>query len=202
MKKLPIEFYEQTDVVEVARTLLGKIVVTRIAGALVKARIVETEAYVAMVDKASHAYAGKRTARNEAMYARGGTAYVYICYGLHRMLNVVTNSVGIPDAVLIRGAEPLAGLDVMARRTGRDAQAPAITRGPGNLARALGIEKEHTGLSLLGNCIYLADDGFIHPPELIGVSKRIGIDGAGEDAALPYRFYTRGNRFVSAAPVK
>ncbi len=166
------------------------------------ARIVETEAYIAITDKASHSYQGKRTARNEAMYAHGGTAYVYICYGLHRMLNVVTNQAGVPDAILIRAVEPLSGWEAMLQRTGRSKIAPVVTRGPGNLAKAMGIEKEHTGLSLLSNSLYIADDGYVPAPEEIGISKRIGIDGAGEDAFLPYRFYIRGNPYVSGKPVK
>ena len=107
MKKLSLDFYERKDVVSIARELLGKIVVTNIDGLLSSGRIVETEAYVAHTDKASHSFAGRRTPKNEHMYNMAGTAYIYICYGTHQMLNVVTNKKDIPDAVLIRAIEPI-----------------------------------------------------------------------------------------------
>lgn len=202
MKKLPLSFYTRPDVVQIAQDLLGKVVVTSIDGQPCAGRIAETEAYIAFTDRASHSYGGKRTARNEAMYAPGGTAYVYICYGLHRMLNVVTNKSGVPDAVLIRAVEPLEGIAVMLQRTGRAALSPLLTRGPGNLAKAMGIDKAHSGLSLRDDLIFIANDGFAVMPSMIGVSRRIGIDGAGEDALLPYRFYLRGNPYVSARPTQ
>src|SRR5678816_3857312 len=119
MKKLPLNFYERKDVVQIAKDLLGKILVTDIDGLITSGRIVETEAYVALIDKASHSYAGRRTSRNEHMYAPAGTAYVYICYGMHQMFNIVTNEKNIPDAVLIRAIEPMKGIDIMLQRTGK-----------------------------------------------------------------------------------
>ncbi len=199
MKKLSHEFYHQKDVVSVARQLIGKIVSTHFDGVLTSGRIVETEAYVAFTDRASHAYAGKRTARNQHMYAAGGTAYVYICYGMHQMLNVVTNAPEIPDAVLIRALEPLEGIDKMQERTGKKKLDFTLTKGPGNVAKALGIFKQHSGLDLSGANIYITDDEQYHldPVQIIS-SARIGIDSAGEDAALPYRFFLKGNKYVSA----
>lgn len=197
MKKLPVTFYNRKDVVQIARELLGKIVVTKIEGVTTSGRIVETEAYVAMIDKASHAFGGKRTSRNEHMYASAGTAYVYICYGMHQMLNVVTNEKDIADAVLIRAIEPIEGVTVMLERTGKGKADYTLTRGPGNVGKALGIFKHHSGLQLMHDLIYLMDDGYLVQAEMIGISPRIGVDSAGEDALLPYRFFIRGNNYVS-----
>lgn len=198
MKKLSLKFYESADVVQVAKDLVGKIVVTQIDGKKTSGRIVETEAYVAFTDKASHAYNGRRTPRNEHMYATAGTAYVYICYGMHQMLNVVTNKKEIPDAVLIRAIEPMEGISVMLARTGKTKLDNTLTKGPGNVAKALGIFKLHSGLHLSGNQIYLAEDKYsIYMPGQIAESKRIGVDSAGADALLPYRFYLKGNPHVS-----
>lgn len=196
-KKLPRSFYERNDVLLIAKELLGKVVVTNINDRYTSGRIVETEAYVGLVDKASHSYGGKRTPRNEHMYSPAGTAYIYICYGIHHMLNVVTNKEGQPDAVLIRAVEPLKGIDIMLERTGKTVPDHSLTRGPGNAGKALGIFKHLSGIFLLDNQIYLEDDGFSVPDEDIGISKRIGVDGAGEDAHLPYRFYLKGNPYVS-----
>jgi len=195
--KLPISFYKRKDVVIVARELIGKVVVTNLDGLITSGRIVETEAYVAHIDKASHSFGGRRTAKNEHMYATAGTAYVYICYGMHQMLNVVTNDKDIPDAVLIRAIEPLEGIDIMLKRTGKPKIDFTLTRGPGNVGKALGIFKKHSGSHLLDEEIYLADDGFKTKDNEIGISKRIGVESAFPDSELPYRFYIRGNKYVS-----
>jgi DNA-3-methyladenine glycosylase len=202
MKKLPIEFYSRKDVIQIAKDLLGKIIITKFDGLVTVARIVETEAYIGLTDKASHSYAGKRTSRNEHMYAAAATAYVYICYGMHHLFNVVTNQRGIPDAVLIRAAEPLVGIDIMLKRTGKKALDNTLTKGPGNVGKALGITKEHSGLNLHSNILFIADDGW-NAGDNIGASKRIGVEGAGEiAAAYPYRFYIKGNKYVSGSPNK
>lgn len=197
MKKLPRRFYEDTDVVRIARDLIGKIMVTRIGGRETSARIVETEAYAGISDRASHAYGGRRTERTEVIYARGGTAYVYLCYGIHHLFNVVTHEADTPHAVLVRGVEPLKGVGVMLERTGKRVGDPSLGRGPGNVSRALGITTALTGQSLLGSLIYIADDGYAYPPEDIIASARIGVDYAGEDALLPYRFSVKGHKHVS-----
>ena len=197
MKKLPLSFYNRKDVVKIARDLLGKIVVTHFDGKITSGKIVETEAYVGVIDKASHAFSGRRTARNEHMYSSAGTAYVYICYGMHQMLNIVTNEKEIPDAVLIRAIEPVIGIEIMMERTGKKISDKSITRGPGNVGKSLGIYKHHSGLYLLEEEIYLLDTEEKIPDEQIGVSKRIGVEGAGADALLPYRFYIKGNKYVS-----
>lgn len=196
MKKLPLSFYNGKDVVAIARQLLGKILVTKIDGLVTSGKIVETEAYVGLTDKASHSFDGKRTARNEHMYSAAGTAYIYICYGMHQMMNIVTNEKDIPDAV-IRAIEPLEGIEIMLQRTGKAQLDKTLTRGPGNVGKALGIFKHHSGINLLGKEIYLLDDGQKITGDIIGISKRIGVESAGPDALLPYRFYIKKNKYVS-----
>jgi DNA-3-methyladenine glycosylase len=202
MKKLTVEFYDREDVLQIAADLLGKIIITKFDGQLTAARIVETEAYIGLTDKASHSFAGKRTARNEHMYAAPATAYVYICYGMHHLFNVVTNKKNIPDAVLIRAAEPVAGIEIMLQRSSKKIPDYTLTKGPGNLAKALGITKAQSGFNLTGNKMYIAADGWSSAGET-GTSARIGIEGAGPvAAALPYRFYIKGNKYVSGYPNK
>jgi DNA-3-methyladenine glycosylase len=202
MEKLSLAFYQRKDVVEIAKDLLGKIVVTNVGGKITTGRVVETEAYVAHVDKASHAYNGKRTLRNETMYAAAGAVYVYICYGMHNMLNIVTNDVNVPDAILIRALEPLNGIDFMLERTGKKIFDNTLTKGPGNVAKAMGISKSISGLMLGNEQINIYKDDFLLFENEIGTSKRIGIESADTDALLPYRFFVKGNKFVSARPVK
>lgn len=203
MRKLPVTFYQRKDVVLIAKELLGKILSTHIDGIRTSGRIVETEAYMALTDRASHAYNGRRTSRNEHMYAPAGTAYVYVCYGMHQMMNVVTNEEGVPDAVLIRALEPVDGIAEMLVRTGKSSFDHTLTKGPGNVGKAMGIFKKHSGLLLLDKLITIYDDpAFELKENQIGISKRIGIDSAGDDKLLPYRFYIRGNKFVSGRPVK
>ncbi len=202
MKKLTNDFYSGSDVVKIAKKLLGKILVTTLHGNFTCGRIVETEAYAGITDKASHSYGGRRTQRNKHMYDEGGISYVYICYGIHTMFNVVTNKKNTPDAVLIRALEPVEGIDYMLQRTGKKLLDNTLTKGPGNLCRAMGIAKSHSGINLNKNEIFIADVGFSFIDEDIAASKRIGIDSAGMDALLPYRFYVRGNKFVSGRPVK
>jgi len=202
MKKLPPSFYQRKDVVAIAKDLIGKIVVTKMNGIKTSGRIVETEAYVANTDKASHAYNGKRTQRNQHMYANAGTVYVYICYGMHHMLNVVTNDIDVPDAVLIRAIEPVEGINDMLLRTRKKSLDNTLTKGPGNVAKALGITKAFSGLTFGGDKIVIYDDAIIVVESEIGISNRIGIASAQEDASLPYRFFVKGNKFVSGRPVK
>jgi DNA-3-methyladenine glycosylase len=198
IKKLDNSFYDRQDVVKIARELLGKVLVTEFGGQRTSGRIVETEAYNGVTDRASHAWSGRRTARTEVMYARGGRAYVYLIYGIHHLFNVVTNKEDTPNAVLVRALEPMEGIRVMLGRTGKTKLDHTLTRGPGNLSRALGLLTLHTGRSLLGEDeLYIADDGFRLKKRAIAVGPRIGVDYAGEDAALPYRFFVRGNVYVS-----
>jgi DNA-3-methyladenine glycosylase len=202
MKKLPVEFYDRIDVVQIARDLLGKILITKFEGIITSGIIVETEAYIGLTDKASHSYNGKRTDRNEYMYASAGTSYVYICYGMHHLFNVVTNKKDTPDAVLIRAVEPLQGIEKMLQRTGKLKLDNTLTKGPGNVGKALGISKNHSGLNLLGNKIFIADDDKVFKESEIGTSKRIGVESAGAAALYPYRFFVKGNKYVSGYPNK
>ena len=197
MKKLSLSFYQRKDVIKVATELLGKILVTNWNGIVTSGRIVECEAYAGAIDKASHASGGRRTARNEIMYSEGGYAYVYLCYGIHHLFNVVTNSKEIPHAVLIRALDPMKGIEEMLLRTNKKKLDHTITKGPGNVSKALGIFTKHSGMSLLHKKLFIADDGKKFNKKEIGISPRIGVDYAGQDALLPYRFYVKGNPFVS-----
>jgi DNA-3-methyladenine glycosylase len=201
MKKLDQEFYDRTDVVKIATALLGKVLVTNFEGQLTSGRIVETEAYAGEIDRASHAWGGRRTNRTEVMYGKGGTAYVYLCYGIHQMFNVVTNQQGIPHAILVRALEPLAGIDIMLQRTGKKQLDFTLTKGPGNVGKAMGFHTRHTGLHLSGDEIYIADDGMVVKKSEVLATPRIGVDYAGDDAALPYRFIIRDNPYVSGKKV-
>jgi len=196
MKKLPPAFYEQEDVVQIARALLGKVLYTNWNDGPAKGRIVETEAYAGLQDKASHAYRGN-TPRTQVLFETTGTAYVYLCYGLHQMFNIATNTKGIPHAVLIRAVAPLEGIELMLQRTGKKMADASLTRGPGNVGKAFGFHRSQSGWSLQSNALYIADDGYEVPDEAIGISPRIGVDYAGADALLPYRFYIKGNPYVS-----
>ncbi len=196
-KKLTESFYQRSDVNVIARELLGMILVTNFDGVITSGRIVETEAYTGVEDRASHAYGGRRNARLEPLYAGPGTVYMYICYGLHHLFNVVTNRAGVPHVVLVRGLEPLKGIDRMLERTGRTEPGNNLTRGPGNLSRALGLNKIHSSGSLLSAEIYIEDDGTRYSDEQVRVTTRIGIDGAGPDAMLPYRYIVRESKWVS-----
>ncbi len=196
MKKLSHAFYLRHDVVQTAKELLGKIVVTNWQGVLTSGRIVETEAYAGTIDKASHAYRG-RTARTSVMFAEGGTAYIYLCYGIHQMFNIVTNVDGIAHAVLVRALEPIEGVDAMLQRTGKLQWDNTLTRGPGNVGKAMGFHTSQTGWSLQSSELFIADDGFKINEESIATSPRIGVAYAAEDALLPYRFFVKGNPYVS-----
>jgi DNA-3-methyladenine glycosylase len=197
MKKLPLAFYLGTDVLTIARELVGKRLVTNFNGERTSGRIVETEAYNGTMDRASHAYGGRRTRRTEVMFAKGGVAYVYLCYGIHHLFNVVTNDGDVPHAVLIRAIEPVEGIDVMLQRMNKPRLDHTVGKGPGNVSKALGIFTRHTGTSLLGEEIFIADDGFRIGHDNIIASPRIGVNYAGEDAALLYRYSVKGNPFVS-----
>lgn len=196
MKKLSHAFYLRHDVVQIARELLGKVLVTQWGDALTSGRIVETEAYAGTIDKASHAYKG-RTPRTSVMFAEGGTAYVYLCYGIHQMFNIVTNKEDVPHAILIRALEPMEGIDVMLQRTAKSKLDNTLTRGPGNVGKAMGFHTSQTGWSLQSNELFIADDGYTVHTESISSSPRIGVAYAAEDALLPYRFYVKGNPYVS-----
>lgn len=190
------------DVVEIGRDLLGKVLSTRLDGVLTQAVITETEAYAGITDKASHAYGGRRTKRTEPMFGRGGIAYVYLCYGIHHLFNVVTNDEGIPHAVLVRAGTPIEGMDQMLPRRNRHVVDDALLAGPGSLARALGITTAHTTENLLGNRIWIEDRGIVFDDASISAVPRVGIDYAEEHAEFPYRFIvTPGDKLLQQSNV-
>lgn len=196
-KKLPRSFYTRDDVVSISRELLGKRLFTRKDGVLAGGLITETEAYRGPEDRASHAFGGRRTKRTETMYAQGGTAYVYLCYGIHHLFNVVTNKKDTPHAVLIRAIKPLTGIETMLRRRRKVNVERALTTGPGSMSQALGITTALTGTDLLGNTIWIEDSEFSLSANQIVSSRRIGVDYAGEHAERLWRFTIKENMWVS-----
>lgn len=186
--RIPPSFYAGDDVVAISRALLGKVLCTRIDGLTTQAVITETEAYAGEEDRASHAFGGRRTKRTEPMFGPGGFAYVYLCYGIHHLFNVVTNAKDVPHAVLIRAGSPFAGLDTMLARRGQDKAGRSLLAGPGSLAKALGITTELTGISLSGDRIWIEDRDVRVTNDMITVGPRVGVDYAGADALRPYRF--------------
>ncbi len=192
-KILSKEFYQRDDVLLIARDLLGKVLVTEIDGQQCKGKIVEVEAYNGRTDKACHAYGGRRTKRTEIMYEPGGIAYVYLCYGVHHLFNVVTNQEGLADAVLIRALEPLEGTELMKARIKSNNK--YLSNGPGRLSKAMGITTSLNGIDLHENVLWIEEgknEGF----EIVETA-RVGIDYAEEDALLPWRYYIKGNEWVS-----
>lgn len=184
---LPKSFYRNDNVVESAKLLLGKMLFTKINGTITAGIITETEAYNGAIDRACHAYNYKRTARTEIMYSEGGVAYVYLCYGIHSLFNVVTGAAGNPQAVLIRGISPSINLKTIEKRLGR--KITSSLHGPGLVSKALGIHYSHSGTSLLNSKkIWIEDHGISFGKKQIQVTPRIGVDYAGKDALLPYRF--------------
>jgi DNA-3-methyladenine glycosylase len=195
MRSLPRSFYTRCDAVEIARELLGKKIVTRMNGVLTSGIICETEAYAGVTDRASHAFGGRRTDRTETMYAPGGTAYVYLCYGVHSLFNVVTGAKDVPHAVLIRGIIPQEGIEIMKMRAAAGKLNGKSGIGPGKASRLLGIHYRHSGYDLVeGNradgtvFMDIEDAGIMIPAQSIITGPRVGVDYAGEDALLPYRF--------------
>ena len=195
--KLPQSFYLGADVVAISKSLLGKYLFTSVDGLVTGGYIVETEAYNGIPDKASHAYGNRRTPRTETMYREGGIAYIYLCYGIHEMLNVVTSVAGHPQAILIRAIEPITGIDIMLARKNMTTLKPNITAGPGSVAKAMGIDRKINGISLQSDTLWIEDKGLKFSDEQIAAVPRIGVAYAAEDALLPYRFYVKGNIYVS-----
>jgi len=195
---LPQSFYLEGDVVQISKKLLGKVIVTKIDNRLTLSRIVETEAYDGRMDKACHAYPNRRTPRTEVMFKEGGRSYVYLCYGIHHLFNIVTHAENEPNAVLLRAVEPIVGLEVMANRRKIKSQLN-FTNGPGKMANALGITRALNDLVLYdsNSPICIAEENEASPITEIIQTTRIGVDYAEEDALLPWRFYIKDNPYVS-----
>lgn len=200
-KRLDALFYQRTDVVDLSKELLGKVLVTQFDDQTTAGMIVETEAYRAPDDKACHAHLNRFTERTKVMFEAGGVAYVYLCYGIHHLFNVVTGHEGMAHAILIRAVEPLEGIDEMLVRRGFEKLKPQLTAGPGVMSKALGIHKSMTGSSLVDSdsAMYIEDRGITVSPDEIIASPRVGIDYAEECAAWPWRFRIRNNRWTSKA---
>lgn len=196
-RRIAKEFYLRDDVVSVAKDMLGKLLVSFTSKQYTTGIITETEAYNGIIDKASHAYGNRRTNRTETMYSEGGIAYIYLCYGIHSLLNVVTNVAGIPHAVLIRSVHPLAGIDIMEQRVGRKIVKKEGT-GPGRVTKLLDIHYKDDGEDLItGNKIWIEDIGISIPESNIICTPRIGVAYAEEDALLPYRFLVSKEQILS-----
>jgi len=196
--KLPPKYYLQDDVVQVARDLLGKLLVTNIDNVRTAGMIVETEAYCGSNDKASHANNGRRTARTEVAYQTGGVAYVYLCYGIHHLFNVVVNQEDKADVVLIRAIEPVEGIEIMSSRRNMSLMKKQLTAGPGALTQALGIKTAMSGTSLSGDEIWIEEGRKVVAKD-IRIGTRVGVDYAEEDALKPWRFSITNNPWVSKA---
>lgn len=190
------DFYINDDPTEVAKNLLGKILYTKIDGIITSGIIVETEAYKGNSDRACHAYQNKKTNRNAVMFEKGGKAYVYLVYGIHYLFNIVTNIKGKADAVLIRALEPVKGENKMLIRNNKN-NLRRITSGPGLLSKAMGIDMSLYGESLLGNRVWIEYPSKEFDNSKIVHAKRIGVDYAGDDALLPWRFYIKDNIWIS-----
>ena len=190
--KLPRPFYQQPTI-EVARQLLGKYLVRKHPDGTTAGQIVESEAYIGPEDKACHASRG-RTPRTEIMFGRAGHAYIYLIYGFHYMLNIVTEKEDFPAAVLIRAVEPLVGIQLMQARR-RTEKLHNLASGPGKLCEAFAIDRTLNGDDICGKILYVEDRG--EPAPKIVAGPRIGVDYAGKWKLKPWRFLVRGNGFVS-----
>jgi len=188
-KLIPKRYYLSDDVVLLSKDLIGKVLVTSFDGERTAGLIVETEAYRAPDDKASHAYGNRKTKRNAVMFEEGGIAYVYLCYGIHHLFNIVTNSKDVPHAILIRALHPIEGIELMAKRRTKKLTDKRLCVGPGSVSQAMGITTAQSGHPLIESPIWLEDPKIEVPDDLIKSGPRIGIDYAGEDAKLPWRFY-------------
>ncbi|MDB5007496.1 MAG: 3-methyladenine glycosylase [Mucilaginibacter sp.] len=195
--KLTETYYHSDNVVALSRDLIGKYLFTCIDGINTGGYIVETEAYNGIIDKASHAFGNRQTPRTKTMFMQGGIAYVYLCYGIHEMFNIVTSGEGQPHAILIRAVQPTEGIEAMLYRRNMVTVKPNITSGPGSVAKALGISRNINAFSLQSDTIWVEDKGLIFSDEQIAAVPRVGVSYAGEDALLPYRFYVKGNPYVS-----
>ena len=193
--KLPLRYYHNADVVFLAKDLLGKQICTNFNNKLTSGIIVETEAYRSIDDKASHAYLQRRTKKNQAMYLDGGVAYVYLCYGIHALFNIVTNREDVADAILVRAIEPIDGVNIMKQRSSKD-NILQLASGPGKLSVSLGINISSNKEQLTADTIWIQNNQHIKDYQIVA-KKRVGIHYAEEDANFLWRFYIKGNKYIS-----
>ena len=198
MASLSRDYFLNENTVDLAKDILGKYLFTKVDNVLTGGKIVETEAYAGTWDRACHAYNGRKTNRTRIMYEKGGVAYVYLCYGIHNLFNIVTHREEEPHAVLIRAIEPTEGIEVMMERRKKKKLDRTLTAGPGSLTKALAIDQQHNGIALQGEPVWLEDRGDKRDFNILE-SPRVGINYAGEHANLPYRFRIEGNQWTSKA---
>ncbi|MET4083863.1 DNA-3-methyladenine glycosylase [Pedobacter sp. UYP30] len=194
--KLNDTFYKRDDTVEMAKELIGKFVYTNIDGEITGGMIVETEAYLGATDSGCHSFNNKKTPKNATMFNNGGVAYMYICYGIHDMLNIVAGAEGTAEAILIRAIEPTEGIDLMQIRRG-NVLLNRLAKGPGSLAKALGLNKTFDNISLLGDVLWIEDEAIKIVESDIVASPRIGLGCPEPYFSIPWRFFLKGNKFVS-----
>jgi DNA-3-methyladenine glycosylase len=192
---LPRAFYDR-EVLDVACELIGTVLVHRSPEGTTAGRIVECEAYRGPEDLAAHSAGGRRTRRTEAMYGPPGHTYMFLLYGVNWAFNVVVAAEGLPHAILVRAIEPVHGLDLMSKRRGVEQHRPVLTNGPGKLTSAMGLDASHYGEDLCGSRLFITAGAF----RTVCTSARINVDYAGEHALRPWRYYEKGNRYVSVAP--
>jgi DNA-3-methyladenine glycosylase len=196
--KLPASYYQQENVVHLAKDLIGKTIVSHVNNQFTTGIITETEAYRGVGDKACHAHLGRFTDRTKIMYEPGGVAYVYLCYGIHHLFNIITNTNQQADAVLIRAVEPVEGIEFMLERRNKEQLDKTLTSGPGNFTKAFGIDKSHYGAHLTDHLIWIEEfESVCFRESEITTTTRIGIDYAEEDKELPWRFYLNSSKYVS-----
>ena len=195
--KIQESYFQENDVLKISQKLLGKTLFTNVDG-LTGGIIVETEAYKGPEDRGSHAYNNRRTARNDTMFSRGCVIYMYICYGIHDMLNIVTGADGESHAVLIRALEPVVGIDIMQQRRGFDNNLKRLCKGPGALAKAMGLQKIHNAISIESDKIWIKDAVNLADSDIIAC-PRIGLNIEEPYKSIPWRFYIRGNKYISRA---
>jgi DNA-3-methyladenine glycosylase len=189
--KLTRADYAESSPVRAARFFLGKVLCVRAPDGYAEGIITETEAYGGSRDAACHGHRNRRTARTEIMFAPGGAAYVYFCYGMHRLFNIVTGPAESPEAVLVRAVRIVAGREIVRQRRAGVAEKDWVS-GPGRVCAALGIGLHHYGCDLLGDQIWIEDRGLIVPAREVKRTPRIGVDYAGKWAEKPWRFVWEG----------
>ncbi len=197
--KLPKEFYTRSDTVEIARELLGKQLFSKFNNTITSGIIVETEAYCGPADRGCHAFNGRYTNRTKVMYEQGGVTYVYLCYGIHYLFNIITNIQNEPHAILIRAIEPKQGIDMMLQRTGRKKFDHSLGAGPGLVSQCFGFNTQHTGLSLISDEIWLEDAVEKIAKQSIIASARVGMNFEGHYKTVRWRFRIKNSAFTSKA---
>jgi DNA-3-methyladenine glycosylase len=195
-KKLPPKYFQNDDTLFLSQKLLGKFLVTSVDNVITSGMIVETEGYLGANDRASHAFSNRRTKRTEILFLPGGHLYVYLCYGIHSLLNIVTGEKNVPHGILIRAIEPSEGVDLMLKRRNLRQLTHSLTSGPGSLAKALGITCKLSG-EPVGEKVWVEDRGVVISEDQILVTPRIGVGYAKEHALLPYRFEIKNNPWVT-----